>query len=184
MTFDDGPHPRYTPQILEILEEYGVTATFFIIGVNAENYPESLRLIAESGCEIGNHTYSHVRIDKMTDEELETDIIKCEEAILSVTGQRPVLFRPPQGRVPKNLLSISSKCGYKVVLWSIDTLDWSHNPSDNICSSVIENLQGGDIILMHDYISGKNTTCEAIRKFIPELLSMGYEFVTVSELLQ
>ena len=184
LTFDDGPHPRYTPQILEILEEYGVTATFFVIGVNAENYPESLRLIAESGCEIGNHTYSHTRIDKISAEELEKEIEKCEKAIYSVTGKSTVLFRPPQGRVPKNLLAVSAKRGYNVVLWSIDTLDWSHNPSDNICSSVMENLRGGDIILMHDYVSGKNTTCEALRRLIPELLAKGYEFVTVSELLQ
>ena len=70
LTFDDGPHPRYTEQILKILEEYGVTATFFVIGVNVENYPDSLDKIVESGCEIGNHTYSHVRIDKMSEEEL------------------------------------------------------------------------------------------------------------------
>ncbi len=183
LTFDDGPHPRFTKEILDILEEYGVTATFFIIGVNAENYPESLKMIAESGCEIGNHTYSHVRIDKMSDAELEAEIVKCEEVLYSMTGKRPVVFRPPEGRVPKRLLPISTKHGYNVVLWSIDTLDWSHNPSDKICSAVIGNLHGGDIILMHDYISGKNTTCEALRRFIPELLSKGYKFVTVSELI-
>ncbi|MBQ8850388.1 MAG: polysaccharide deacetylase family protein [Clostridia bacterium] len=183
LTFDDGPHPRYTAQILSILEEYGVTATFFIIGVNAENYPESLRMIAESGCEIGNHTYSHVRIDRMSGDAIEEEILRCEQVIYSMTGKRPTLFRPPEGRIPKNLLSISTKLDYNVVLWSIDTLDWSHNPSDKICSAVIDNLNGGDIILMHDYVSGKNTTCDALRVFIPKLLSMGYEFVTVSELI-
>lgn len=183
LTFDDGPHPRFTKEILEILEEYGITATFFIIGVNAENYPDSLKMIVDSGCEIGNHTYSHTRIDKMSENELENEILKCQEVLYSMTGVRPKLFRPPQGRVPNSLLSVSERLGYDVILWSIDTLDWSHNPPNNICASVKNNLVGGDIILMHDYISGKNTTCDALRRLIPELLSKGYTFVTVSELI-
>ena len=183
LTFDDGPHPRFTKEILGILQEYGVTATFFIIGVNAENYPDALALIVDSGCEIGNHTYSHVRIDKMSDEEIRAEILHCENVLYSMTGKRPQLFRPPQGRVPDNLLSVSDSLGYDVILWSIDTLDWSHNPSANICTAVKENLVGGDIILMHDYISGENTTCAALRRMIPDLLSQGYTFVTVSELI-
>ena len=183
LTFDDGPHPRFTKEILEILDEYGVTATFFIIGINAENYPEALSLIVDSGCEIGNHTYSHVRVDKMSDGELCEEILHCENVLYSMTGKKPQLFRPPQGRVPDNLLSVSDSLGYDVILWSIDTLDWSHNPSANICAAVKENLAGGDIILMHDYVSGENTTCEALRRIIPDLLSQGYTFVTVSELI-
>ena len=183
LTFDDGPHPRFTKEILDILDEYGVTATFFIIGVNAENYPESLKMIVDSGCEIGNHTYSHLRIDKMSEKELEGEIVKCEQVIYSMTGITPKLFRPPQGRVPDMLLSVTDRLGYNVILWSIDTLDWSHNSSDNICTAVRNNLTGGDIILMHDYVSGKNTTCDALRRLIPDLLSQGYTFVTVSELI-
>lgn len=183
LTFDDGPHPRFTKEILSILEEYGVTATFFIIGVNAENYPESLKMIIDAGCEIGNHTYSHTRIDKMSENEVEAELLKCEEILFSMTGQHTKLFRPPEGRVSENILSASGKHEYDVILWSIDTLDWSHNPSDNICAVVKDNLTGGDIILMHDYISGKNTTCEALRRLIPDLLSKGYTFVTVSELI-
>ena len=183
LTFDDGPHPRFTKEILSILEEYGVTATFFIIGVNAENYPESLKMIIDAGCEIGNHTYSHTRIDKMSENEVEAELLKCEEILFYMTGQHTKLFRPPEGRVSENILSASGKHEYDVILWSIDTLDWSHNPSDNICAVVKDNLTGGDIILMHDYISGKNTTCEALRRLIPDLLSKGYTFVTVSELI-
>ena len=183
LTFDDGPHPRFTKEILSILEEYGVTATFFIIGVNAENYPESLKMIIDSGCEIGNHTYSHTRIDKMSEIEIEAELLKCEEVLYSMTGRHTKLFRPPEGRVSENILSASGKHGYDVILWSIDTLDWSHNPSDNICAVVKNNLTGGDIILMHDYVSGKNTTCDALRQIIPDLLSKGYTFVTVSELI-
>lgn len=183
LTFDDGPHPRFTKQILDILAEYGVTATFFIIGVNAENYPESLKMIVDSGCEIGNHTYSHVRIDKMSEAELEREMLRCEELLYSMSGKRPSVFRPPEGRVPKSLLPVAEKLGYSVVLWSIDTLDWTHNPSDKIYTVIRDNLSGGDIILMHDYVSGINTACGALKRLIPELLSEGYKFVTVSELI-
>lgn len=183
LTFDDGPHPRYTDRILEILDEYGVTATFFIIGVNAENYPSSLKKIVKSGCEIANHSYSHIDMDKLSATEAENEIKRCEDAIVSLVGVKPTLFRPPRGKVSKSLPDVASRLGYNVVLWSIDTLDWSLLPSDKICSTVINNVHGGDIILMHDYVSGGNTTCDALRQFIPLLLSEGYEFVTVSELL-
>ncbi len=183
LTFDDGPHPRYTEKILEILDDFGVTATFFVIGVNAENYPEALDKIVASGCEIANHTYSHVRIDKMSEDELYNQIKKCEDVLYDKTGKRPTLFRPPEGRVPQSLLTLSETMGYSVVLWSIDTLDWSHNPSEKISATVMKQMRGGDIILMHDYVSGLNTTCDALKIFIPKLLAEGYEFVTVSELI-
>ena len=183
LTFDDGPHPRFTRQILDILSEYGIKATFFVIGVNAKNYPESLKIIKDSGCEIGNHTYSHKRMEGMTTEQIRVEIEKCDEAIFEISGVHPRVFRPPQGYVPNELLSITSKKEYKVALWSIDTLDWSLNPSREIYGTVISKLRGGDIILMHDYVSGGNTTCDALRMIIPSLLEKGYSFVTVSELL-
>ena len=183
LTFDDGPHPRYTGEILQILEEYGITATFFIIGVNAENYPEALQMILESGCEIGNHTYSHVRINQMEPNEIKNQILKCEDVLYEKTGVRPCVFRPPEGIVPTGLNDIMKEINYNTVLWSIDTLDWAMNPSQNIAKTVLNGLRGGDIILMHDYVSGGNTTCEALRLIIPKILAKGYEFVTVSELI-
>ena len=184
LTFDDGPHPRYTDVILNILKEYGVTATFFVIGVNVENYLDAFKKICDSGCEIGNHTYSHKRIGNMSDSEIENEILKCEDVLQKAMGKRTQLFRPPQGCTPEGLSKITCRLGYNVVLWSIDTLDWSLNPSDNICSVITSEINGGDIILMHDYVSGGNTTCDALRKIIPMLLAEGYEFVTVSQLLE
>lgn len=183
LTFDDGPHPRYTEKILDILSEYGVKATFFIIGKNAENYPEAMKKIAETDCEIGNHTYSHARLDRLNRKDAENEIKKCEDIIYSVTGKRPSVLRPPHGFVSENFSDIASSMQYNVVLWSIDTLDWSLTPSDTIYTNVMKDLKGGDIILMHDYVSGGNTTCDALRKIIPRLLSEGYEFVTISELI-
>lgn len=184
LTFDDGPHPRFTRQILDILSEYGIKATFFVIGVNAKNYPESLKIIKDSGCEIGNHTYSHKRMEGMSEDEIRMELEKCESAIFEISGVRPKVFRPPQGFVPDELLPITAEKGYRVALWSIDTLDWSLNPSEKIYSTVVGSVKGGDIILMHDYVSGGNTTCDALRMIIPSLLEKGYTFVTLSELLE
>ena len=183
LTFDDGPHPRYTKQILEILKEYNITATFFIIGVNAETYPESLFAIAESGCEIANHSYSHKDMKLMNEQELKEEITRCENIIYDITGKKTSLFRPPEGACADQIRNTVKTLDYNMILWSIDTLDWAHNPSYKIAKDVFDNLQDGDIILMHDYTSGKNTTCDALKMIIPELLSQGYEFVTISELI-
>ena len=183
LTFDDGPHPIYTPRILEILEEFDVTATFFVVGQNVENYPDAFRAIVDSGCEIGNHTYTHKNVGRMSEDEIRREIEATEAAVAKMCDTRLCLLRPPEGSLGAPLERVSVDKGYDVILWSIDTLDWAHTPSDRIVSKVLSNLCGGDIILMHDYVSGNNTTCDALRKMIPELKSRGYEFVTVSELI-
>ena len=184
ITFDDGPHPRNTPQILEILEKYGIKATFFVIGINAKNYPEALSGVISKGHEIGNHTYSHNVLKSKSKEEIRKEIIDTEKEIAKGSDFSTTLIRPPCGFYDDKLLEIAEEDNYKVVLWSIDTLDWAHASVENIVSSVTKNIKGGDIILFHDYISGENNTPEALRVLIPRLLNMGYEFVTVSELLQ
>lgn len=183
LTFDDGPHPRYTPRILSILERFHVTATFFIIGINAERYPDTLKQIAESGCEIGNHTYSHTSLLHRSSKEIRKEIEDCQQVIERLVGVRTSLFRPPQGANSPCVKTVSRELEYDVILWSIDTEDWALTPSREIYQDLIKNLKGGDIILMHDYVSGGNTTCDALERIIPDLLSRGYEFVTVSELI-
>ena len=184
LTFDDGPHPRYTKEILAILEEYHVTATFFIIGVNAVNYPTDLQRIIDAGCEIGNHTYSHPHIKKLQSAELQQEIRQCEDTIYQLCGLRPRVFRPPEGMMNDSLKGLLTEMEYQIVLWSIDTMDWALTPSYEIYQNVTTKVHSGDIILMHDYVSGGNTTCKALRKLIPELLARGYEFVSVSELIK
>lgn len=183
LTFDDGPHPRYTPAILEILEEYGIKATFFVIGRNVENYPEAFESLLASGCEIGNHTYTHGNVGRMSGEEISLELEKTELAISRIAQFRPYLFRPPEGACGSEIERVSRERGYEIVLWSIDTLDWAHTPSERIAGKVLSNVGDGDIILMHDYVSCVNTTLGALRIIIPELLARGYEFVTVSELI-
>ena len=184
LTFDDGPHPRYTKEILKILAEYKIPATFFIIGVNAERYPEDLQAIVDAGCELGNHTYSHPHMRRMDTEATRQELLHCQSVIQQLTGIRPTLFRPPEGIFSENLYGLTKEMQYQIVLWSIDTKDWAMNPSDAITQTVMSQLRGGDIILMHDYVSGGNTTCDALRAIIPQILSQGYSFVTVSELIK
>lgn len=183
LTFDDGPHPRYTHQILEILKEYGVTATFFVIGINIQRYPDAFAELVASGCEIGNHTYSHSSIRYAERDKIEHEIMDCQNEIVGRAGRTPSLFRPPEGRFNQCLEETVACMNYRVILWSIDTMDWAHTPPDTILQNVLKQLDHGDIILMHDYISGTNTTCDALRMLIPAIQSRGYEFVNVSELI-
>ena len=173
LTFDDGPHPRFTKQVLDILREYNVTATFFIIGANALNYPDSLIAIADSGCEIANHTFSHGNVAKMGKDEIKREILECQNAVFNITGVKTSLFRPPEGACVDSVKSAINELNYNMILWSIDTKDWAHTPADTIADNVISNVSNGDIILMHDYVSGVNTTCNALKIIIPQLIAEG-----------
>lgn len=184
LTFDDGPHPRITPQILEILDEYGIKATFFVIGVNSKNYPNQLKQIVDGGHEIGNHTYSHKILKSMSKEEIEKEILDTETQVEKITNITPNLLRPPCGIYDETLIEIAQEKDLKVVLWTVDSHDWSHRTVENIVQNVTKNASNGDILLFHDYVSGEYNTPNALRKIIPLLIKQGYEFVTVSELLQ
>lgn len=183
LTFDDGPHPRYTAAILDILRQYDIRATFFEIGSNVERWPEIAARVAAEGHEIGNHTFSHACLKRMSAECLCEEIEKADEIFSRLGLPVPVLFRPPQGVLTDVLPAVLASSEKTGVLWTIDTCDWQHRPEDRIVNEALESVRSGDIILFHDYVSGENTTIPAIKKLIPALLARGYEFVTVSELL-
>lgn len=183
LTFDDGPHPKKTEEILNILKKYDVKATFFVIGVNVKNYPKTMEKIINEGHEIGNHTYSHRKLKGIGKEEIKKEINKTEE-ILTKIGNKSYLIRPPCGEYDENLVDLAIENDYKIVLWNIDTKDWAHTSKEEIVEKVISNSSGGDIILFHDYLTGKNNTVEALEIIIPKLINSGYEFVTAGELLQ
>ena len=183
LTFDDGPHPKYTDQILDILKEYNVKATFFVIGKNVElNKNVFKRCIAE-GHEIGNHTFTHATADTCSYENFKTEIQKTDQIIFELSGKHPYLFRPPTGLCNKNIVALSKELSFKTIVWNIDTRDWAHNSKANIIRSVLNSVKSGSIILMHDYIDPPSYTPEALKALIPELISRGYTFVTVSELI-
>jgi len=183
LTFDDGPHPVYTKEILEILDSYGIRATFFVIGVNAAAYPELVQAEMKAGHEIGNHTASHANLQKEPYESVCGEILGMEEALAEWAECRPHLLRPPGGLYCDTVGRAAAELDYTVVLWSVDPRDWAHTSVEDIVENVLSNADSGDIILFHDFVSGESPTPEALRRILPELISRGYEFVTVSELL-
>lgn len=183
LTFDDGPHPRYTDQILKILAEYGVVATFFVIGENADAYPELVRRTVEEGHEVANHTYHHYHTARIDLQTINEEMQACAQSITRITGERPRLFRPPEGVYNEGIGALCTQNGYTAVLWSIDTEDWAHRSPCTICRNVSKNAKDGAIILMHDFIGKNSPTPSALRQMIPMLLAKGFEFVTVSDLI-
>lgn len=183
LTFDDGPHATYTEEILDILKEYDAHATFFTVGDNVKRFPEIVdREIAE-GHEVANHTLSHKHMAKLGEGELEYEILECENLLYSHNEYTPRLFRPPEGVLSEKNSKIIAALGYDIVLWSIDTRDWSHTAVDKIVNNVLKNAENGSIILFHDFIAKPSPTPEALRIILPKLKEQGYEFVCVSELI-
>ena len=182
LTFDDGPHAVYTEEILDILAEYGIHATFFVIGENVDRCPSLLEREVAEGHEVGNHTQSHP-LKNLPQEQMEAEISACEKTIGEWIDQGTRLFRPPGGIISQTVMTLAESHQYRVILWSIDTRDWSHPPTEQITKTVLEQVSAGDIILMHDGIDPPSPTPAALRILIPALLAQGYRFVTVSELL-
>ena len=185
LTFDDGPHPRYTDAILDILKEYGVRATFFVVGENAALYPEELKRIAVEGHEIGNHTYTHADLKKIGKASLMRELSDTENIIYELVGKHTSVFRPPEGRCNETVVGCANELGYATVLWTVDPRDWASPPAVEVATEIIKNAKCGSVILCHDYNSNKRSpTPEALRAVIPQLMKNGYSFVTVSELLR
>lgn len=183
LTFDDGPHPHQTKEILDVLDRYDVKATFFMVGVNVKNYPETAALVIKNGHEIGNHTLTHRHLQMMDDGAVLAELTGCEDALEELCEYRPHLFRPPEGAITESVLRCAKKEDYELVLWSIDTRDWETKNADKIVDTVLRQIKPGDIILMHDYIGRGSKTPQALERLLPILLERGYEPVTVSRLL-
>ena len=183
ITFDDGPHPVLTPRILEILAKYNIPATFFMVGQNVLNYPDAARAVIEAGHEVGNHTFTHPHLAGLNEHAIMDEIGKCEDALEELCEYRPHLLRTPQGALTQSLERCLLDDDYILVLWSLDTRDWENKSTAHVVRTVLEKVQAGDIILMHDFIGHNSRPPEALEKIIPILLSQGYEFVSVSELL-
>lgn len=177
LTFDDGPHPFYTHQLLEGLKERNVKASFFITGQNVVAYPELVKEIYAGGHLIGNHTYSHTQLTSQNAERFKQEIIRTNEVIKEVTGEDTIYIRPPYGSWNKDF---EKELNMFPVLWTVDPLDWCSNDVSCIVRNVTAKVEENDIILMHDQYK---TTVTAALKIIDELKAEGYEFVTVDELM-
>ena len=177
LTFDDGPHPVYTEQMLEVLEEAQVPATFFLLGQNIEGHEELVKEIAEKGHLIGNHTFHHVQITGLPKEKACEEIEETSQLIEELTGKGTEYVRPPFGTWNEGL---ESSLDLIPVMWTIDTLDWTTQNVDSIVEHVVKNVGENDIILMHD---SYKSTVQATERIISLLKAEGFEFVTVDEVL-
>jgi peptidoglycan/xylan/chitin deacetylase (PgdA/CDA1 family) len=182
LTFDDGPYPVYTPMLLDVLHDMHVPATFFLIGRDAEQWPEITRRIETDGNEVADHTYSHPNLDQETDPQVRSEILHGRDVLWQLTHDPGVrtLMRPPHGRYTTATLRSAQALGYSVVLWTYDSGDWRTISSPAIENDLLRNATAPEIALLH---SGKLATIQAMPLVIERFKKAGYEFVTVSELL-
>ncbi|MBG9792857.1 polysaccharide deacetylase [Paenibacillus dendritiformis] len=186
LTFDDGPDPKNTPAILELLKQYDAKATFFLVGWRLKDNPELAKRTLREGHEIGNHSYYHKYFRRgISAAEIEEDMMKAHRLIKEVTGTAPHLYRPPGGYYNQQLVDVARANDYRIVMWSWhqDTKDWSSPGVQRIVNKVLNSARNGDIVLMHDFAEGRSQTVEALKTILPELKKRGYSMVTVSELM-
>ena len=184
LTFDDGPEENWTPKILDILKQKNIKATFFVIGKQAQKYPEMLRKIDAEGHVIGDHTFDHVDLTKLDTQRVDQEIEKCALEIHEIIGKTPKLVRPPFGfhnEVVDNVVYSKDRI---IVLWSLDTEDWTGLDAETIKARILPKMQNGFIILQHDGENPKmGGSVQALPDIIDGLKAQGYTFVTVPELL-
>jgi peptidoglycan/xylan/chitin deacetylase (PgdA/CDA1 family) len=185
LTYDDGPHPIFTPEILKALDKYGVKATFFMIGSLMERHPAIVKDVVARGHAIGNHTYTHPHnIEADTPAEVMRELDRCEQVIERMTGKRTQIFRPPLGLVDRAVLRIAEEAGYRTILWTV-CADHHDAPTPELMAQrVLKEIRPGAIILAHDGRLGiRWKDVAATPVIIQFLLERGYRFVTVPELL-
>lgn len=176
LTFDDGPDPKVTRQILETLQKHDAKATFFMLGSRVEYYPDIVTEMKDAGHELGNHTWTHADLTKLGPERIAKEIEKTSAIIEEVTGQKVEAFRPPYGAINN---SVNEMTGLPIVLWDVDTLDWKYRDPARILKVVKEHVKDGSIILMHDI---HQSTADGLDAVLTYLKNEGYDFVTVNEL--
>lgn len=178
LTFDDGPYPKVTGHILDVLEKNGVCATFFVLGSRIEGREDVLTRMDELGCEIGNHSFSHADLTRLSKADCQRELSDTDAEIRRVTGHEASVVRPPYGYYNK---AVRSAAGRPLILWTVDTNDWRGKAPGEIADYVIQQAKEGSVILMHDQ---QTQTADAMEMIIPTLIDEGFRFVTVSELIR
>lgn len=186
LTFDDVPDPRFTPQVLNVLKEKKVSATFFAVGTRSTKHPDLVRRIHREGHNLGNHSYSHPAFSKLPLAKVQEQIIRAEKVIEGIVGFKPRLVRPPYGEILPKHLEWAKQRGYIVVNWDVDSSDWRQLSADQVFRNVIRSVRPGSVVLMHagggegQNLSG---TVKALPRIIDWLRAHDYEPVTLTELL-
>jgi peptidoglycan/xylan/chitin deacetylase (PgdA/CDA1 family) len=182
MTFDDGPSATLTPKLLDILAAHHIKATFFVIGENVAEHPEIVARAVREGHEIGNHSWSHPNLAKMSDDAVRRQLWRTDDAIKSATGIRPKLLRPPYGSITaRQKRWIHDEFGYEIILWDVDPYDWKRPGPSVVRNRILKETRPGSIVLSHDIHPG---TIEAVSSTFDALQAKGFKFFTVSELIR
>jgi peptidoglycan-N-acetylglucosamine deacetylase len=183
LTFDDGPNPPYTGQVLAILQRYGLHATFFCVGSQVAAYPDLARQEIADGHTIGNHTWSHPFLTSLSDAQIKSELTTTGDIIEEATGIRPIYFRPPYGAFNARVLTQANQLGLTTFIWSDDSLDWAGGSPTNITHLVLSTVTDGAIILMHDGGGNRSRTVAALPNVIDGLLARHFRIVTLDQLI-
>lgn len=177
LTFDDGPNSHYTPQLLDLLNDQQVLATFFVTGENIRHYPLIIKEMAASGHELANHTFSHRDLTTLSSQQIHQQVSKTEQELQKILPDYQLKYvRPPYGHTNQK---VADNIVHPLVLWTLDSGDWSHPDEKTICQNVLSQIKDGDIIIFHD---DNQQTISALKTIITELKQRGFQFVTVSQL--
>jgi peptidoglycan-N-acetylglucosamine deacetylase len=181
LTIDDGPDPRWTPQVLGLLATYQISATFCMIGRSAKAHPDLVAAVADAGHQIANHTFNHpTPLGRLATPRIHTEIDQTSDVIASATGKRPQLFRAPGGEWSPAVLAACTGAGMRPLDWSVDPRDWSLPGTQHIVEVILTKTEPGSIILEHDGDGGGSVsraqTVDALRLALPRLLNAGYTF--------
>lgn len=174
LTFDDGPDPRYTPDILQTLREHDVRAMFFVCGEMAVNNKDLLAEMTEDGHVVGNHTWSHPLLTRLTRSEIRSQMERTCEVIEDGCGEAPVWFRAPYGAWNRAAFQIGAELGMEPLAWTVDTLDWMAPGTRTIINRVERGAAPGVVVLSHDAGGDRSQSVRALRDYLPELLDSGY----------
>jgi peptidoglycan/xylan/chitin deacetylase (PgdA/CDA1 family) len=181
LTFDDGPDPRHTQAILDILARYKIHATFFIVGKNAKEHPELVKAIEAAGHSIGNHSYQHPSLARLSSERVTKEIEKTDDVLFAITGEHPKCLRPPYGASSDRVVAIAKKEGLKTVRWDVASLDYTGLPPAQVVHLVLSKTHGGQIILMHDLGRGGDRSVKALPAIIEGFQKRNIGFETICE---
>ncbi len=182
LTFDDGPKGEGTPPILEMLSRYRAHATFFVVGTQCARFPALVARMVDEGHELGNHTYDHHRLHILPLVEVANELERNRRLLHQITGQTAYLFRPPGGRTSAQVQTVVDSLGYTTVFWQLDSAELAPGMTpDRVYHRVVDSIKDGDIVLLHN---GDPNILVALPRILETLSSRGYQFVTVSELMQ
>jgi len=184
LTYDDGPDPRNTPALMDVLSRHSVRATFFFLGCNVAKEPQLAREVARAGHVIANHTYHHPRLIFCTPARVRTELLECERILSGEVGEHSRLWRPPYGRRLPHVMRAAEKVGLEAIMWSVNPRDWSLRTASEVEKRVLRCARGGDVILMHDGGGDRLHTIEATDRLIGRYKNEGYQFVTVPEMMK